>query len=132
MRLRAYSTSGNSSKMASSFGATANDVPRLAVGARVTLRLMVPSSSSGTNSVPKRGSKAMLSTNSVTAVRATVLGRAMVNVNKRRYTDSIGLSTTLSLRMMPRLNAYTARAGTATSATTKADSMANMILIAMG
>ena len=56
IRLSAYSTSLNSSNMASSFGATEIAVSRLADGASVTRRLIVPSSSSGTNSVPNLGS----------------------------------------------------------------------------
>ena len=57
IRLRVYSTSGNSINFCSRIGATDKAVSKLADGANVALKLIVPSSSSGTNSVPICGIK---------------------------------------------------------------------------
>ena len=73
IRLSVYSTSGNSINIASRMGATDKAVAKLDEGANVALRLIVPSSSSGTNSVPICGTKEAAPTNNKTETAITTL-----------------------------------------------------------
>ena len=75
-RLETYRTSGKVINRASSFSATRREVSRLADGASVTRIFSVPSSSSGTNSVPRKGSSANDPANSTTAPATTRRRRA--------------------------------------------------------
>ena len=112
--------------MASILGATLTEVARLAVGASVTRKLMVPSSNSGTNSVPNCGTSAIAATIKNTAKVTMVFFQLSALVKLHRYSAVIGFNTRLSLTLIPRLNNILANAGTITMATIKAESMANI------
>ena len=93
---------------------------------------MVPSSSSGTNSVPSRGSTTPAATTIIAAIPITTFLCKIAHDSPLRYPASKGFNTTLSRGFTPFLNRYVANAGTIISATNTAESMANIILIAIG
>ena len=132
MRLKVYSTSGNAISFSSKIGATCKAVSKLDDGANVARRLMVPSSSSGTNSVPICGTNAIAVSNKITEEAITNLVRFIAIAKLLRYHLSNGRKIILSRSVTPLVNKYVAIAGTTIKATKMAEITAKIILIAIG
>ena len=77
-------TSGKAMRIGSSLAATASAVSRLDEGARVTRMLMVPSSSSGTNSVPSLGTSQSAPASRASAISTTSQRTRSAPRNSRR------------------------------------------------
>ena len=104
MRLSAYSTSGKAINFSSNIGATCNAVAKLEDGANVARRLIVPSSNSGTNSVPILGTKAIALNSNINEIPITTLVCCIAIAKLLRYQRSSGRKIILSRSLTPFLN----------------------------